>query len=42
VRLTRHEEDEVIAVSVPEGEVLTRAIAFCGGGDLYYPPVFRR
>jgi L-ornithine N5-oxygenase len=41
VRLTRHEDKEVIAVSVPEGEVLTRAIAFCGGGDLYYPPVFR-
>jgi len=41
VRLTRFQDKELLAVTVPEGEVLTRAIAYCGGGDLYYPPVFR-
>lgn len=41
VRVERFADRELIAVSVPGGEILTQAIAFCAGEDLFYPPVFR-
>jgi L-ornithine N5-monooxygenase len=40
LRVTRVGGEDMVALTVREGEVLARAVAYCGGRDLYHPPVF--
>jgi len=41
LRVKRAGDEDMIALTVPEGDILTRAVAYCGGRDLSHPPVFR-
>lgn len=41
LRVKRVGDEDMIALMVPQGDVLARAVVYCGGRDLYYPPVFR-
>lgn len=41
IRVTSIGGRDVLAVGTARGETYARAVAFCAGQDLYYPPVFR-
>jgi L-ornithine N5-oxygenase len=41
LRIERVGDEDLIHLTVPDGEVLARAIVYCGGRELSYPPVFR-
>lgn len=41
VRTTRVDGEDLLAVTLPDREVLTRSLAYCAGRDLHYPELFR-
>ena len=41
LRIKRVGDEDMIALTVPEGDVLARAVVYCAGRELFYPPVFR-
>jgi L-ornithine N5-oxygenase len=41
LRVKRVGDEDMIALTVPEGDVLAQAVVYCGGRDLFYPRVFR-
>jgi L-ornithine N5-monooxygenase len=41
LRVERVADEDMIALTVPSGEVMARAVVYCGGRDLYYPSAFR-
>lgn len=40
LRLTRVDGEDMVSVRLPDGDRVARAVVYCGGKDLYYPPVF--